>query len=81
MTSALDEMAKGFAPMIPALDDEDKDIETIRFRSLHLSWHARDSDECFDYHTQNKVPPSQSEESYLKSQSEGWNWGGHPRLP
>ncbi len=88
MNSALDEMVKGFVPMILALGGEARiktqDNETmieIRFRSLHLSWHARDSDECFDYHTQSKVPPSQSEESYLKSQSEGWNLGGHPRLP
>ncbi len=30
---------------------------------------------------QNKVPPYQSEESNLKYQIEGWNLGGHPRLP
>ncbi len=40
-----------------------------------------DSDECFDHRTQNQVHPYQSEDTKLKTQSEGWNWGGHPRLP
>ena len=61
MTSALDEMVKVFASMIFAVDEK---ISCADARD-----HA-DSIECFDHQTQNKVPPSQSEESYLKSQSE-----------
>ncbi len=53
----------------------------VMIKSFAIMILARNSDECFDHHTQNNVPPSQSEESYLKPQREGWNWGGHPRLP
>ena len=35
----------------------------------------------FKNQTQSKASSYESEESKLKSQNEGWNLGGHPRLP
>ena len=57
--------------MIPALEGE-----------AHISpVDAGDSGEWSDNQNQSEASSYESEESKLKSQNEGWNLGGHPRLP
>ena len=68
MTSALDEMVKVSASMIFAVGGM-----TVFTSNLEADFH--------DINTENLVHDHKSKESMLKSQNEGWNLGGHPRLP